>query len=336
MSEKISIIIPAYNSSKSINKCIDSIISQTYKNLEIIILNDGSKDNTLDIIENSKKKDNRIKVIDKANTGVANTRNHGIKVSTGEYLMFVDSDDYIDRDYIENMYIEMVENNSDVIISGMTSCKENGQIIQKISYKNKNENLKLEDITEEIINKLTFCSACKTLFKKELILKNKIYFNEELKYCEDMLFSFNTLLVAKKIRYINNTGYYYVLNENSATNKTDLKAIYKYCEDNVYALNYIKDNINCQEYLISNRLISKINIAIKKLINLNDINYKLFKKEAITIYTKYIKNTNVDKNINFSKINYESKINLLLIKKLSQKKYFTYYYILKFKKLIKH
>ena len=177
MLQKISVIIPAYNSSKSINKCIDSIITQTYNNLEIIVLNDGSKDNTLDIIKNYEKTDKRIKIIDKENTGVANTRNKGINVSSGEYLMFIDSDDYIDKDYIENMYKEMIENNSDIVVSGMTSCKENGQIIKKISYKNKSENLKLEDIKEEIINKLTFCSACKTLFKKELILKNKILFN---------------------------------------------------------------------------------------------------------------------------------------------------------------
>lgn len=336
MTEKISVIIPAYNASNSIKKCIDSILSQTYKSLEIIIINDGSKDNTLEIMQEYEKKDSRIRIINKGNSGVASTRNLGINTSTGNYLMFIDSDDYIENNYIEKMYTELLDNNCDVAISGMTCCKESGQIIKKVSYKNNSTDLKFENIITEIINKLTFCSACKTLIKKSIIIDNKILFNEKLKYCEDMLFSFTTLKKAKKIRYVNNVGYYYVYNENSATNKTNLEAIHKYCEDNMFALNYIKENTTCKEYIIANRLLSKVNIAIKKLINIENINYKKFKKEAIYIYDKYIKVKGIEDYIKISEINYESKINILLIKMLLKNKYYTYYQVLKIKKIIKN
>lgn len=336
MMQKISVIVPIFNASKSIKKCIESIINQTYKNIEIILINDGSEDNTLEIINDYKEKDERIKVINKANSGVANTRNVGIEIATGQYIMFVDSDDYIDVNYIYEMHNELVKNDSDVAVSGMTSCENNEKKIKKIIYKNESCNLQFSEIISEIINKLTFCSACKTLIKKELLTNNKIRFDENLKYCEDMIFSFNMLKKATKIRYVNSTGYYYVFSKNSATNKTDIKSINKYCQDNYYAFNYIKNNTQCENYLISNRVLTKINIAIKKVIYSDKITYKLFKNEATKIYNKYLVETGIEKSFNVSEINYETKFNLILIKLLLKRNYFIYYLLLKIKKIIKN
>ena len=98
---KVSIIIPVYNSEKYISKCLDSVLNQTYKNIEILVINDGSKDNSIDILREYEKKDDRIVVIDKENEGVAKTRNQGIKKATGDYIMFIDNDDFIDEDYVE-------------------------------------------------------------------------------------------------------------------------------------------------------------------------------------------------------------------------------------------
>ena len=318
MMQKISVIVPIFNASKSIKKCIESIINQTYKNIEIILINDGSEDNTLEIINDYKEKDERIKVINKANSGVANTRNVGIEIATGQYIMFVDSDDYIDVNYIYEMHNELVKNDSDVAVSGMTSCENNEKKIKKIIYKNESCNLQFSEIISEIINKLTFCSACKTLIKKE------------------MIFSFNMLKKATKIRYVNSTGYYYVFSKNSATNKTDIKSINKYCQDNYYAFNYIKNNTQCENYLISNRVLTKINIAIKKVIYSDKITYKLFKNEATKIYNKYLVETGIEKSFNVSEINYETKFNLILIKLLLKRNYFIYYLLLKIKKIIKN
>ena len=102
--DKISIIVPVYNAQKYLKKCIDSIINQTYKNIEILLINDGSKDKSLKICKEYEKKDSRIIVIDKQNKGVSNTRNVGIKKSTGDYIVFIDSDDCFELDAIETMY----------------------------------------------------------------------------------------------------------------------------------------------------------------------------------------------------------------------------------------
>ena len=100
--KKLSIIIPCYNTEKYINKCLDSVLNSTLKDIEVIIINDGSKDSTLDIIKSYK--DKRIIIIDKENDGVAMARNDGIKKATGEYITFIDSDDYIEPTMYEEMY----------------------------------------------------------------------------------------------------------------------------------------------------------------------------------------------------------------------------------------
>ena len=100
----VSIVIPVYNAENNIKVCLNSIIKQTYKNIEIICINDGSKDSSEKIIKEYKKKDSRIILINKPNSGVSDTRNLGIETSKGEYIMFIDADDYISEDYIESMY----------------------------------------------------------------------------------------------------------------------------------------------------------------------------------------------------------------------------------------
>lgn len=100
MSDLVSIIVPVYNAEKYLNKCLDSIVNQTYSNLEIILINDGSTDNSLSICNDYTNKDGRIIVIDKHNTGAADSRNEGLKKATGKYIMFVDSDDFIDLNII--------------------------------------------------------------------------------------------------------------------------------------------------------------------------------------------------------------------------------------------
>ena len=114
----ISIIIPVFNMEDKLNKCIQSVINQTYDNLEIILVNDGSKDNSLKICENYKNIDNRIKLISINNNGVSNARNIGIKNATGKYIGFVDSDDYIDNDMFETLYNNIKDNNADLSIIG--------------------------------------------------------------------------------------------------------------------------------------------------------------------------------------------------------------------------
>ena len=103
LNELISIIVPVYNVEKYLKKCIDSILNQTYSNIEILLIDDGSTDNSGIICDNFKKRDSRIKVVHKKNSGVSSTRNYGLDLATGKYISFVDSDDFVECDFIENL-----------------------------------------------------------------------------------------------------------------------------------------------------------------------------------------------------------------------------------------
>ena len=152
MNDLISIVIPIYNASKYLEKCINSVINQTYKNLEIILVNDGSIDNSLDICNDFKDKDNRIKVISKKNEGVSKTRNIGIDKCKGKYLMFLDSDDYIDEIYVEKMYTYLTKNNLSMVTSSMTLVDVNYNVLKVSSYKDKSDILQVKDIYKDIVN----------------------------------------------------------------------------------------------------------------------------------------------------------------------------------------
>lgn len=130
--EKISIIIPVYNCEKYIAQCIESVINQTYKSLEIIVINDGSVDSSLEIINDIASYDNRIIVHSQKNKGQSAARNVGIKISTGKYIIFIDSDDWISNNYVELMYKKIIENKSDIVICGHNMYKKNS--IKKIRY----------------------------------------------------------------------------------------------------------------------------------------------------------------------------------------------------------
>ena len=110
---KISVVVPIYNVERYLKRCIDSIINQTYDNLEIILVNDGSKDSCLNICNEYKKKDERVIVIDQPNAGLSGARNSGIEIATGEYISFIDSDDYIHKDFYKEMLSTAVKEKSD-------------------------------------------------------------------------------------------------------------------------------------------------------------------------------------------------------------------------------
>ena len=113
----VSIILPVYNAQNHIARCLDSICAQTWQNLEIIVLNDGSKDQSLPVCQEYRSRDQRILLVDKANSGVSDTRNLGLKLASGEYVQFVDSDDYIDPDFTQNLVTAAQEHHADLVIA---------------------------------------------------------------------------------------------------------------------------------------------------------------------------------------------------------------------------
>lgn len=235
MDKKVSVIIPTYNSDKYLKKCIESILLQTYKNIEIIIINDGSTDKTDDIVK--KYEDERIKYYKNKNQGIGKSRNYGIKQSTGEYIMFVDSDDYIDESAVEEMIKKITDSNLDMLVCDFYKIEKVKEEVKLVQFDdcslNERQNLLLE------IN----LSPWNKIYKKEMIVKNNIMFNEKLKY-EDAEFVIDCLIKSKKIGKLNKSLYYYVIHTESETTIRDKK-----CFDIIKVVNNIRKKYSNKLYL---------------------------------------------------------------------------------------
>ena len=131
---KVSIIVPVYNMEKRLNKCLDSLINQTYKNIEIIVVNDGSMDHSLDIIREYQAKDSRINVINQRNMGISEARNNGLAIATGDYLCFADSDDYVELDMIEELVNKITTDKSDIVVCDYYMFDDQTRKVIEVGY----------------------------------------------------------------------------------------------------------------------------------------------------------------------------------------------------------
>ncbi|MGN1420914.1 MAG: glycosyltransferase family 2 protein [Eubacterium sp.] len=213
----ISIIVPVYNAEKYLDRCVESIVNQTYKNLEIILVDDGSPDNCPAMCDEWAKKDSRIKAVHKENGGAASSRNAGLDIATGEYVGFVDSDDYIDLDMYEIMLNQIVENEADAARCGVVRELGNGKTEEwgtgnhdVIAVDNKQL---LADIGEAV--GILPVSQCNKLFKRSCI--SDIRFDTSFKFAEDTLFNFMVAKNIQKMVYNDVDRYHYVDNELSVT-----------------------------------------------------------------------------------------------------------------------
>ena len=212
MNDLISIIVPIYNVEKYLNKCVESIINQTYKNLEIILVDDGSPDNCPAICDEWAKKDNRIKVIHKENGGLSDARNAGLAVATGEYIAFIDSDDYIELDFYNKLYKVIKDTNCDISMCNLRMVYENNNVFV--------DNYDTFEITE-----YSTTEAMSALIDDEIrqVVWNKLYKADIIKnilfdigkYHEDEFWSYKAIGAADKIAAIDYTGYYYLQRSGS-------------------------------------------------------------------------------------------------------------------------
>ncbi len=209
---KVSVIVPVYNVADYLAKCLDSLVNQTLKELEIIVVNDGSLDNSSKIIDKYVKKyPAKIKAFNKKNGGQGSARNYGLKHAQGEYIAFVDSDDYIDLDMFTKMYNKAKEDDSDVVICGMNNIS----LTNKISIDNNNfPNKDLKIL-------LGSMGVCNKIFKKDLIIKNNLQFRCNVWY-EDIDFLVKILLDNIKISFIDDALYNYVLRTGSTMNNSNI------------------------------------------------------------------------------------------------------------------
>lgn len=201
---KVSVIVPVYNTEKYLERCIDSIISQSFKDFELILINDGSKDKSLSIMKEHARKDKRIRVFDQNNKGPAITRNFGINQAKAKYVMFIDSDDYIDDNYIQDYYNVISKEDLDIVIGGYKRVVE-----KKVTF---TLQLKQGEFSKYIITG----PVCR-IIRKQFLTNNKIEFLDT-NSSEDVYFNLMIYNKTKKIKIIDNIGYNYFYNKNSLSN----------------------------------------------------------------------------------------------------------------------
>lgn len=212
---KVSIIIPLFNNEAYISRCLDSLINQTYKNIEIIVIDDLSNDGSKKIVKEYVKKDDRIRLIElKQNKGVSNARNMGIKEATGEYLMFSDSDDWYEKESVEIFVNAINENDSDFVMANHYVSYDDRKIKVNVT------DLFLEkNITKkEIISYMTL-SSCSKIIKKELFIDNNIFYPTDIKRCEELTVIPVVAFYANNPIFIDETLYNYYQRSGSASNK---------------------------------------------------------------------------------------------------------------------
>ena len=162
---RVSIIIPVYNAEEHLTKCVESVLAQTEKNIEIILIDDGSRDSSLDICQAYEKQDERVRVIHQENFGVSVARNRGIEIAVGEYIGFVDSDDWIQRDMYERLLKEAEETGAEVVMCDAITVYSNGKIqVDTITQLLENQILKKSDFTPSLLLEMAG-SACRCIYK---------------------------------------------------------------------------------------------------------------------------------------------------------------------------
>lgn len=312
--KKISIIVPIYNVERYLDRCIESIVNQTYDNLEVILIDDGATDNSGKICDKWKKKDNRILVIHKKNGGVSKARNEGIKIATGDYIGFIDSDDYIEEDMYEFLVNNLNDKNADISICSVYDVNE-----KNIKH-NKLENI---DIVMNNVTGLTNIfkngyygnGMHNKLFKSNLIKNN--YFPEDIKNGEELIVLFRAFKNSDRIVYESIPKYYYVNRPGSA--------IHGFINDDVCRnkLGLIQEN---EQFLdnysdLKNIVYNSYYLSLFQLYN-HCILYNGSKKNIRYAKEELLKNK---KNIMFKELSKQKKIQL----KLFYFNQFTYKILLK-------
>ena len=268
--QKFSIIIPVYNVEKYLRKCLNSVFSQNYKNYEVIVVNDGTKDNSMDIV-----KDYPVKVINQKNQGLSVARNNGVKKATGEYILFLDSDDYIEKGLLEAID-KSLDNKPDIVRFQIGEVFEDGKKIEynekPFTDKNGQEAFKL--ITKYHFVENAWCYA----IRREYYLKNKFKFKENT-FHEDFGLLPLVIIKAKKVNSIDYIGYNYLQRQGSIMNNNEYAKTKKKVEDMYghycYLINESKKlsfDTSIFKSFISNSLIIKIT-------ELNDEDYKIYLKK---------------------------------------------------------
>jgi len=325
----ISIIVPIFNAEEFLAECIESLSNQTNKNIEIILINDGSTDKSLDICHNYKEKDKRVKVIDQVNQGVSTARNRGIDAAEGTYITFVDSDDYVTKDYCEKMLKVMEEYDTDFVYFGQYSFYSNK--LEKIRTRIADGLYTTSQILKLIVDDGTMSgfllhSTCAVLYKAEILRKYNVRFDNSIHYNEDGYFNLIYSLNSNSI-YIKQSDpiYFYRVNKNSASHKIlNIQEKYSTLHARIKELDKIYPQYDFYLQLQRRYLTLVLEEAIKMIF--------LPKKYWINKIRKLLNDPKTIKSfgvLDEDKINMNKRIVLLLLKK---KRIGAVYFIIKYLK----
>lgn len=293
-----SVIVPVYNVERYLGKCVDSIMTQTYKNFELILIDDGSTDKSAIICDEYQKKYKNVKVIHKKNGGVTSARKEGAKNSIGEYIVCVDADDYIEKKYLENFYKIIVENKVDIICGGLiVECKN--KEIEKPAKLGRNFFLK-DDIEKKIYpfliedknSKYFTSSLCGKAIRKKLFQNEQAKISDNIKIGEDKICIIGCIFKANSLYITENNLYYYRYNEESATKS---KKVYDWDEQLLIRQHLICRLLNSKINFISqinrntthglfNVVLSNFNRKESYFIIANDIKKRIRKDDYFEIF----------------------------------------------------
>lgn len=289
----VSVVVPVYNVEKYLKKCVESIVNQSYKNIEVIIINDGSTDSSPKICQELERKYSNIKVINQKNKGLSSARNKGIEVAKGDYITFLDSDDYYDLDTIESFYNSAIEADADMVCCGTYYENESGKYSLKECLNGKKEYDNLSAFKSMLLSDGIDPSACNKFYRKKLFDHIKFPVGE---YYEDLAIMYKIIFESNKIIHIGKPKYHYVIRKGSITHRNfELKHL-TIIDRWIEICNFCKSKDNdLYNMSLARYYLSLVDIAM--MINNSteyktyDTNYKKIKNE-ISKNIKNIKNNN--------------------------------------------
>lgn len=274
---KVSVIVPVYNVELYLEKCLDSLVNQTLKNIEIIVVNDGSPDNSQKIIDKYAKEYKNIKAYKKENGGLSDARNFGIKKASGEYIAFIDSDDYVRWDMYEAMYKKAKSGNFDMVVCDLNYVYEDSNEIKRVSSQIKTDTTNIKKVLVD-----NYPAAWNKIIKRK-IFDNGLEFKKNV-WFEDVEFIYRMLPYIKKIGVVNEPFNQYLQRNGSISKSADMR-IYNYIDNWNGIIKYYKDN---------------------------DF-YNKYKKEIEYSYVRYIYATFIKQATLFSKDEFSKAVNIAIL-----------------------
>ncbi len=329
MLDKVSVIVPVFQVELFLEKCIKSIIQQSYRNIEVILVDDGSTDNSPMICDEFAQQDDRIRVVHQKNGGVSSARNAGIDLMQGDCCCFIDGDDYLDESYISSMLHTMQEKSVDMVCCGCWRENLNGDIL----WERKTDITQSFDQKGSILELFTPTSFVgwpwNKLFKTSIIKEYNIRFNENIKYCEDEIFVLTYLLHSKNTCYVKEQLYHYMENNMSANmkiyteKKFDIRCLDRQKADEISASLVSSLNDKEIENVVKARAFTSNMATLSKMFMAYSDEYYnellLLRKNLRRCYIPYLLNDRFQKDIKREIINFILCINPLILLWVSRK-----------------